>query len=793
MNIRYCIDEVKFVANDDYQFIITGWILSDDTSNISIKLTDEKTDFLVTRFKREDLVGGNDESGFTVKIKKELINLDNEKIGLIAYDTNMEEVIYSELVVDILKQNANEIMLSHVDNVDYNSNQSVTIQLWAINHVNIPNEVKVLINGVEQTTAIVNCSARTDVNLLFNLDINTKSGYSIILNDVKNRKSKISIVFSNAYFNKVIEIDLAKECKKASKIISLFGKTTRDKVKHIYRVHGFQSALEYIFKFIRMQFNNNLTNYDFILNKNKLDMKEVNKQKATIFEYNPKISIVIPLYNTPLNYLKELLDSIVGQTYGNWQLCLVDGSDNNTVKEYISNNYSNEHRIVFETLKSNDGISNNTNEALKLADGDYIMFSDHDDLLAINALYEIVDALNKDKTIDFIYTDEDKVDMDTKLYYDPHFKPNFNLFMLRSNNYICHIVVVKNTLLNTVGQLRNEYDGAQDYDFVLRCCEKANKIHHISKVLYHWRNHPLSTAGNPESKAYAVEAGRKAVASHYDRLGLKATVTTVSWGRYRTTFEVDQTKPVTIVVINELDHNQLDKMIDNLITTTKHNAYEIIIVDNKNKSGNYKNATHHYLNTEKLPELYNFGATCANNELIVFLNSKLNIISADWLTEMIGYIELNNVGVVGTKIKTGDNKLRHGGIVLGLEKNNRPGVYFYNKDINTLSYAARVDTTQSVSAVVADCFMTTKSLFNKIGGFNTNFYHTLFDVDYCLRSESIGNATVYNAFVEMQDDSVPCQKYSKEDLRIFNGIKYDQDITNDQYFNKHLYEYLKSE
>ena len=267
--------------------------------------------------------------------------------------------------------------------------------------------------------------------------------------------------------------------------------------------------------------------------KTKPTKEELAAQRAEKFEYSPVFSIVIPLYATPDNFLRELLDSILAQTYTNFEVCLADGSENGKDKEEFVKKYIEEKntgsKIKYNKLGKNLGIAGNTNEALKMASGDYIVLADHDDVITENALYECAKAINEENC-DCLYSDEDKLDMDGGSLFDPHFKPDFNIDMLESVNYICHLFVVKKELVDIAGMFDAAYDGAQDYDFIFRVSENAKKIVHIPKVLYHWRCHMNSTASNPQSKLYAFEAGARAIKAHIERMGNSLPVEKIEKG-----------------------------------------------------------------------------------------------------------------------------------------------------------------------------------------------------------------------------------------------------------------------
>ena len=535
---------------------------------------------------------------------------------------------------------------------------------------------------------------------------------------------------------------------------------------------------------------------------------ELEQQRKTTFAYAPLISIVIPLYNTPVPYLKELLDSVQSQTYQNFQLCLADGSDNSRTGDYIRENYGTDKRIQYKLLENNAGISENTNEAIKMATGEFIMFSDHDDTLAPNALFEIVKEMNEHPGTDVVYTDEDKVTMDGKRYFDPHFKPDFNLDMLRCNNYICHIFVVKREILEQVGMLHKEFDGAQDFDFILRCCEKAENIRHVAKILYHWRNHPASTAGNPESKMYAYEAGRNAVQAHYDRIGMKAEVSmTEQWGRYRTKLFVEGEPLVTIIIPNKDHKKELKTCVDSLFEKTSYQNFEILIIEN-NSTGKeifayYKELEAAHENVRVLTwekqfnysAINNFGAEHARGEYLLLLNNDIEVKTENWMEEMLSYCQREDVGIVGAKLLFPNEKIQHAGVILGMGPSGTAGHLFYNFPGDQFVYAGRSQTTQDLSAVTAACMMVKKELYQNVGGMDEAFQVAFNDIDFCLRVKETGKLVVFQAYAELYhhesltrgyETSQKNKKRFKEEIKLFKTRWKDILEAGDPYYNPNL-------
>lgn len=495
--------------------------------------------------------------------------------------------------------------------------------------------------------------------------------------------------------------------------------------------------------------------YDLWIRAQEPDASERRRQRSRRFELEPKFSVVIPLYNTPKEFLKEIMDSVLNQTYSNVELCLADGSTDDQVEQYIKKNYAREGRIRYCRLKKNRGISENTNSAMKLATGDFIVFSDHDDVLTLDAMYEMVRAVNENPEIDVIYTDEDKVNRKGNAYFAPHFKPDFSMELLCCNNYICHLFAVRKDVQEKVGMLDPAYDGAQDFDFVLRCCEQASCIHHIPKVLYHWRTHPQSTAGNPASKNYAFEAGRRAVEAHYERIGMEAAVeNTAMLGRYRSRFVV-QGQPMVSILIPNKDHVEtLQRCLASIKQKTTYPNYEIVIIENNSVEPETEEY-YRYLGERVIrydgpfnyAAIHNFAVPYARGEYLVLLNNDTEVIAENWLEEMLGICQKEEVGAVGAKLYYPDGTIQHAGVVLGL-----CGVashLFVGSGGDKDGYAGRLVSVQDFSAVTAACMMTKKTLWEQVGGMEEKLAVAYNDIDYCLKLRQAGYHIVFTPYAEL--------------------------------------------
>lgn len=491
----------------------------------------------------------------------------------------------------------------------------------------------------------------------------------------------------------------------------------------------------------------------------KPDEEELETQKKEVFDYRPKLSIVIPAYKTPERYLKEMLQSIKDQTYQNWEVCVADGSPRGESSERVLKKFAEQDkRFKYVILGENKGISGNTNAAMDMATGDFIVLADHDDTIPPHALYECVKAINMDPEYDVIYSDEDKLDMDGKALFDPHFKPDFNPDLLTSVNYICHLFVVNRDLVDAVGGFRQEFDGAQDYDFIFRCTEAARKIYHIPKVLYHWRCHQNSTASNPESKMYAFEAGSRAIKAHFQRCNIpvESVEKGVDFGIYHTKFAIKGEPLVSVVIPNKDHHSDLDLCIRSLMEKGTYKNLEFIVVENNSTDkatfSYYERIQKEYPNVRvvtwekgfNFSAINNFGVKHARGEYLLFLNNDTEIIEKDVIREMLGYCQREDVGAVGARLLYQDDTIQHAGVVVGF--GGIAGHTFIGLHRAENSYFHRAMCAQDYSAVTAACIMTKKVLFDQVEGFTEELAVAFNDIDFCMKIRSLGKLVVYNPY-----------------------------------------------
>ena len=547
-----------------------------------------------------------------------------------------------------------------------------------------------------------------------------------------------------------------------------------------------------------------LTDYEKWILENTPTDQEIYAQTKFRFKKRPKISIVIPLYNTDTEFFRELLYAIHNQTYKNWELCLADGS-NEELKD-IKSMVANDKRIKYKFLGKNEGISGNTNSALEMATGEFVSLLDHDDMLSIDALYEIVKVINENPDVDFIYSDEDKFGIMDEPYYMPHFKPDFAPDTLRANNYICHYSVFRKKLLDSIGGFNSKYDGAQDYDLILRATEKARKVVHIPKILYHWRVHKGSTSYEAEAKPYAMEAGRLAVEDHLKRVGLKGTVTNGPHpGTYEVVYDVIGNPKVSILIPNKDGIDLLKVCVDSILELSTYDNYEIVVIENNSED---KKTFEYYKQLEKnskikivtykekgfnYSRIINFGVKNCDGEYIIQLNNDTKLITPNWIEKMLGFCQRDDVGACGVKLYYPDNTIQHAGIFVGCL--TVAAHIFRGLPKGNLGYFGREDLIQNMNAVTAACIMNRREIYEKVGYMNEEFAVAFNDIDFCLKIRKNGYLIVYDPFIEFihyesktrgnDNDPDKIERFQGE-INLFLDTWKDKLDCGDEYYNKNF-------
>lgn len=536
------------------------------------------------------------------------------------------------------------------------------------------------------------------------------------------------------------------------------------------------------------------------------DEAALEKQRHHHFEYSPLISVAVPAYRTPEKFLAQMIDSLLAQTYGNWELCIANGSPEDSAMKKVLEEYTKkDSRIRVSELTENKGIAGNTNAALEMAQGEFVGLLDHDDLLAPNALYEIVRALDEDRNLDAVYTDEDKVTTELDEHFQPHLKSDFNLDLLRSNNYICHFFVVRRSIVQKVGGFCQEFDGAQDHDFIFRCIETAEKVGHIPEILYHWRTHKASTADNPASKMYAFDAGKRAIEAHLKRTGTEGIVShTPDLGFFRVKYPVQGQPLVSVIIPNKDEKETLKACIDSIREKTEYPNYEIIIVENNSTTDEifqyYKELSQdpriRLLRWKKefnYSAINNYGVRHANGEYLLFLNNDVTVITPGWIKELLGVCQRPEVGAAGVKLIYPDNTIQHAGCVIGL--GGIAGHMFVDMPANRTGYLHKASILQDMSAVTAACMMMKRTAFEEAGGFTEKLSVAFNDVDLCLKVRKNHKLIVYDPYVQLyhMESKTRGAEDNKEKVRRFQEeIEYMRcqwlDILKkgDPYYNKNL-------
>lgn len=515
-----------------------------------------------------------------------------------------------------------------------------------------------------------------------------------------------------------------------------------------------------IIKRLHVHFNNEeKKEYYKWIKANTPTKKEIREQRNYEFEIRPKISIIIPLYNTPKKFLLQLIKSVKDQTYTNWELCLADGSTKPL--EYLNKIIDKDDRIKYKILDENRGISINTNEALKLATGDFIALLDHDDLIPVNSLFEIVKVINENKDVEYIFTDEDKfTDIKKKTRYEPNFKPDYSFDTLTSYNYICHFSIFKKELMDKLGGFKEEFNGSQDYDLILRAVENAKKVVHIPKILYHWRVHPNSTAGNAESKPYCYEAGKNAVQEHLNRKGL--TQAKADFGvaivRNRVNYSLKEQSKVGIILFlqdNRIDLKKLKQDIEKI--TYKNSVIVLLTTEEITKKEGYKElletekiVRNKVINSDNIIEEFNNEAKEFNVNQIVFAKDIQDIKTDDFIEQLLGFIQRGDVGVVSPRIIHKYTSSQYNGTIYGIDK-DKIGYLDYIDVAGSFGYVTRGAVIENYSIIKSECIMISKESLEAVNYLDVgmDYEDAMADLSFELFKKH-GKLNVINPHIELE-------------------------------------------
>jgi len=535
------------------------------------------------------------------------------------------------------------------------------------------------------------------------------------------------------------------------------------------------------------------------------------KTKLDTLAYKPKISVIMPVYNPPEQFLREAIESVINQSYPNWELCIADDCSTKAyVKEVLTeyqNLYPDKIKVVFREV--NGHICEASNSALSLATGEYVCFLDHDDKLHPHALYYVAEEINKNPSVKIIYSDEDKIDS-KGLRQDPHFKSDWNPDLLLSHNYITHLLVIKKDIVDKIGGFRKGLEGAQDYDLVLRASLHANEqeISHIPKILYHWRMWEGSTALSPKAKRYTHLAGKKAIEDYLKFKGISgAKVVDGKFpNTYRVIYPIPNPPPLVSIIIPTRDKVELLRnCVESIIKKTQYENYEIIIVNNRSteqKTLNYLSEIQKRFSNIRVIDynhdfnysaINNFAVKFAKGELILLLNNDTEVLNPEWLTEMVSHAVRPEIGCVGAKLYYPDGNIQHGGVILGI--GGVAGHSHKHFPSEHPGYMNRLILVQNLSAVTGACLMVKKKIYEEVGGLDEeNLKIALNDVDFCLKVREAGYRNLWTPYAELihhesksrgYEDTPEKVKRFKKEIE-FMKKKWGEKLLKDPYYNPNL-------
>ncbi|MFS0982833.1 glycosyltransferase family 2 protein [Enterococcus durans] len=673
---------------------------------------------------------------------------------------------------------------------------------WAVDEVT--KEIPHIKVDKENVIAEVTNVVRLDINHLYNLDVKTPSGFSIRLSgrlkgraildfQTKKHQNGIAVKLNSRYpYDDGLETGWEKKKRLLKKGINYA------------RTHGVKKAI----RRVKLELKPGSIDYaEWITRHENIDLKSQQEQSKK-FDYRPLISIAMPVYNVEIKWLEKCIDSVINQTYDNWELCISDdASTDPKIKKCLEAYEKKEPRIKVVFRKENGHISLATNSALEIATGEFIALLDNDDELPPHALFEVVKVLNERPELDVIYSDEDKIDAEGNRF-DPHFKADWSPDTLMGNNYISHLGVYRSSIVKSLGGFRKGYEGSQDYDLVLRVAEQIpeDHIYHIDKVLYHWRTIPGSTASSGEAKSYIYDSGVKALTDALNRRGIKGTVRPgLISGFYEVTYEVLQEELVSVIIPTKNGYDDLKLCVDSIIEKTSYPNYEIIIADNGSTDPKMQELFAEYkkqLNERFIVELIdipfnysrinNLAAEKASGKYLLFLNNDTEVIEPNWMTTMVSYAQFDRIGCVGAKLYYPDDTTQHAGVLVGI--GGVAGHALNNYDRTHCGYFGRLVIDVNYLAVTAACMMVKTADFKAVNGFDETLEVAFNDVDLCLKIYELGRYNVYAHQVELYHFESKSRGYEdtpEKQKRFAGEIKKMQDkwpayIAHDPFYNDNL-------
>ena len=684
------------------------------------------------------------------------------------------------------------------------ASRCATVQGWAFN-TKTKEPVELYLLGKEAVGVQFKRDFRIDVNNKYALPDDAKVGF-IIEFDEKTYGEKLKLKLKDDNNVRVVPINLKKNydyLKKPNLFNAkrLVGVTTRT-VGYFSR-NGLKNTIRKI-KF-ELKYKNQ-ENYDFWIDVHEDYDKKAIIEEIKAFTYKPKVSIVMPVYNVEEQWLRACVESVRNQYYENWELCIADDNSSEAhIKPLLEEFKMLDSRIKVVYREENGHISEASNSALAIATGEFVGLLDNDDTLADFALYEVVKLLNEHPEADLIYSDEDKLSEDNKRS-QPFFKTDWAPDILLATNYICHFGVYRKNIIDEIGGFRKGYEGAQDYDLVLRFTEKTDQIFHIQKILYHWRMISNSTAVNPDSKGYAFEAGLKSLEDALERRGIKGTVSHGAFpGVYNIEYEIVNNGLVSVIIPTRDNAADLKACIDSIYEKTIYENFEIIVADNGSEKEEtfklFEYYTKKYQDQFKVvridmpfnfSKINNLAVQESKGEYLLFLNNDITVITKGWMKRMVSYAQQQHVGAVGAKLYYPDNTIQHAGVLLGMGGVAGHGHVGYPR--GDYGYFGKLVTTNNYSSVTAACMMVKREDFDRVNGFEEKLTVAFNDVDFCLKLYEAGKYNVWLHNVELyhyESKSRGAEDTYSKYKRFNSEIKYMKDhwlkyIKNDPYYNRNL-------
>lgn len=695
----------------------------------------------------------------------------------------------------------------YIDSILRNgNNNSIVISGWALDEETktVPSIHVEGFDGIVQISYVY----RGDVNALHKLASNVSAGFQIELDGNQSQNDVIQLVFEGNHHTTKKEVNLN---QKFPLVPGTEGKWLK-RWQRVRRGLGYIRRNGLISTYRRLKMDQapgkSVQDYQVWISKNENWDVEAIQKEIQNFKYQPKISILMPVYNVEQNWLEKCIQSVQNQFYPNWELCMADDcSTDESVRPTLEKYAQSDERIKVVFRSENGHISRATNSALEIATGEFVALLDNDDELAPIAFYEVVKALNENPELDLIYSDEDKIDMQGNRF-DPAFKPDWSPDLLLGTNYISHLGVYRRSIMNEIGGFRPGFEGSQDYDLVLRFTEKttAQRIHHIPKVLYYWRILPTSTAADQSTKGYAFEAGLKAVQEALVRRGIKGTAHHAAGnGLYDVEYEVLSTDLVSIIIPTRDGYDDMLRCLNSIVAKTSYPNYEIIVADNGSTDermeklyAKFKGQLGERFRVESIDIPFNYSrinnlaAQKAKGKYLLFLNNDTEVITPGWITKMVSFAQFERIGMVGAKLYYPNQTIQHAGVIVGL--GGAAGHCHHTYPKGDFGYFGKLEINVNYLAVTAACCMIRKVDFEQLGGFEEKLTVAFNDVDLCLREYEAGHDNVWLHGVELYHyesqtrgyENTPEKKARFDQETKFMEDRWGKYIVNDPFYNPNL-------